>query len=311
MNKIIKSFKEKIIKNDQVKFKLMVGLKFALIPTFTILFTIIINYIVLRVSMLSIDTFESEVNVIAKDVLSLYFQKVLLDLFPWIGIAFSLLILLGVFVANVLLRPFVVIGNHCENILENKKSSYDPEFLTDLRLLSAFSEWFFNTLSVLKASGELHQVSVPEKFKKIHKPVFETSFFIHNFLIIIITCFVTGLLLQYGNFELSKGVSEILNGLYKDDGKISRFLNELDHILWVSSNIGLFINFLSYMLFMFYLYSCVSVPAFGVFATMRSFVSGKHSSRVHLIGFSYIRKHTRILNKYLDYVEKEYSSKEN
>ena len=183
ISKLSKLLKEKAVENEQFKFKVSIGLKFALIPTFTILFTILINYIVLRVSLLSFDTFDSDINIIAKDVLSLYFQKVLLDLFPWIGLAFILLMVIGLFVGNILLRPFVVIGNHCENILENRESTYDPEFLTDLKLLSGFSEWFFNTLSVLKASGELHQVSVPAKFKKIHKPVFETSFFIHNFLI--------------------------------------------------------------------------------------------------------------------------------
>ena len=70
-------------------------------------------------------------------------------------------------------------------------------------------------------------------------------------------------------------------------------------------------NIFTYLIFFYYLYGKVSIPAFGIFATMRSFISGRYASRVHLIGYPYIRNYTRTLNKYLDDLEKNYITKDN
>jgi hypothetical protein len=40
---------------------------------------------------------------------------------------------------------------------------------------------------------------------------------------------------------------------------------------------------------------------------MRSFMKGNHSSRVHLVGYTHLREYTRKLNKYLDYIQNNFS----
>jgi hypothetical protein len=56
----------------------------------------------------------------------------------------------------------------------------------------------------------------------------------------------------------------------------------------------------------FHLYEKVSGAAFGIFSTMRSFMKGNRFSRVHLVGYAYIRDYTRKFNKYLDYMQNNF-----
>jgi hypothetical protein len=66
----------------------------------------------------------------------------------------------------------------------------------------------------------------------------------------------------------------------------------------------------SYILLGLHLYSKVSGAAFGIFSTMRSFMKGNYSSRVHLVGFAHIREYTRKLNKYLDYIQNNFTKEQ-
>ena len=62
----------------------------------------------------------------------------------------------------------------------------------------------------------------------------------------------------------------------------------------------------SYLALGFHLYDKVSGAAFGIFSTMRSFMKGNYFSRVHLVGYAYIRDYTRKLNKYLDHIQNNF-----
>jgi len=302
----------KSIKDDEfVKFRLSMGFKFALIPTIALVSSVVMNYILLRVTLSVLASFESGKNYIVEDVIFIFAEKGIVTVLMYSGVVFVCLFVLGMFVANVTLRPFKVIGEYCESSLESDELSYDPDFLSELKLLSSFSEWFFSVMLMARETKIIKGISIPSKYKRIHKPVFETSFFIQNFLIIIITTLATGFLIHIGTEEVYTGVIEVIREAYPSKGTINAFLVELNEISWQISNFCILINALLYFLFSIYLYSKISTPAFGIFATMRSFVSGKYSSRVHLIGFPYVRKYTRMVNKYLDHLEKEYTSKDN
>ena len=69
--------------------------------------------------------------------------------------------------------------------------------------------------------------------------------------------------------------------------------------------------FVSYAVLAIVLYNKVSGAAFAYFATMRSFMKGKFSSRVHLIGYSYVRNYGRDLNRYLKFLETRLNEFEN
>jgi len=307
---ILKTF-FKEFKDEHAKFRLKIGAQFAMIPLASIFLSIVLNYIVLKVTITVLGTFNSDKSFIAKDLLYLFAQNSLIEILPWLFTSLIILFVIGMFMANVMMRPFKIIGDYCDKQVNEGKAAYNPEFIAELKLLSLFSEWFFHTIDVLKEAGGLKKIEVPVKYKKIHKPVFESNFFIHNFLIIIITTLITALLIHSGNNKLFEGVVDVIKEIYPHERYASMYVNSISEIVGLISYFVITLNVVIYFIYSFYLYSKVSAPAFGVFATMRSFISGRHSSRVHLIGYAYIRNHTRKLNKYLDHVEKEFSSKDN
>ena len=73
-----------------------------------------------------------------------YILTALLDLIPYIGLFCVFLVFTGIYISDILLRPFKLIGDYCEKVLKGEPNViYDPEFFTDLKLLAEFSEYFF------------------------------------------------------------------------------------------------------------------------------------------------------------------------
>ncbi|OIQ19733.1 MAG: hypothetical protein BM556_04420 [Bacteriovorax sp. MedPE-SWde] len=300
-----------LFKDEHAKFRIAIGLQFAFIPLLSLAVSIILNYIVLKVTLSVLSSFNSEKSFIVEDLLYLFAQKGLVDLVPWIVISTVALTFFGMFMGNVMLRPFRIIAEYCEGQLADEKKSYNPEFITELKLLSLFSEWFFHTITILKEAGGLTKIEVPEKYKRIHKPVFESNFFVNNFLVIIIMTLITAFLIYVGNAKMFEGVVEVIREIYSHEKSAGLYIQNISEVFDIISILSIGINIFIYFIYSFFLYSKVSAPAFGVFATMRSFINGRYSARVHLIGYSYLRNYTRMLNKYLDHVEKEYVSKDN
>lgn len=297
--------------SEDINFRLTLGLQFALIPTLSVIFAITLHYLALRVILATVMSFENARSFVVEDVFFLFVEKSIIDIMPAFFVLFCVLFISGMLIGKIILRPFKIIGDYCEAKISGQDISYDPEFLANLKLLSTFSEWFFNAINIMAESGHLKDVKIPEKYKRIHKPVFETSFYIYNLTIIVITSTITALLIFYTNQEVYDGVLEVVTEFYVNKVEIKNFIYNLHDIFYLISVLTIFFNIASYFIFFYYLYGKISTPAFGIFATMRSFISGRYSTRVHLIGYPYIRNHTRILNKYLDVLEKKYTTKDN
>ena len=147
-------------------------------------------------------------------------------------------------------------------------------------------------------------VKVPTKFTRIHKPVFESAFFIHFFLILVITSIVVGSAIHITTITIYEELIKLAIELLPNHKSVSNFLSDQMEILSMLSIITLFVHIALYVFLSFNLYSKVAIPAFGIFATMRSFLKGQYSARVHLVGHYYVRKQCRTLNKYLDSISK-------
>jgi sensor histidine kinase YesM len=180
-----------------------------------------------------------------------------------------------------------------------------------LKLLTRFSEWFFNTICISDQNGTLIPIVVPEKFTRIHKPVFEKGFFLQFSFLILATSIVSGILF----YEIISGVHDQVVQMAFD---ILPNKYEIQYFLLYQSSVfsNIIIGTLSLQVFAYFLlamslYKKVSTPAFGIFATMRSFVKGRYDSRVHLIGYSYLRPQCRKLNKYLAEVQKSLHKADN
>jgi hypothetical protein len=96
---------------------------------------------------------------------------------------------------------------------------------------------------------------------------------------------------------------ELATRTLKDQKSAGSFLTQELQILDDVGGLTVTLITFFYVLFGMHLYSKVSGAAFGIFSTMRAFMKGNYSSRVHLVGYAYLRDHTRKLNKYLEYIQ--------
>lgn len=302
--KIVQREVKKVFNDDEVQFRLVTSFKITLIPLFSLTVMILFIFIFLQMSLNAFNAFGLTRTGLSQDVFFDFALKSAWDLAPFIFILLIFQALLGIYISTLFLRPFKAIGSYCLHVVEGKDAHYDPDFYTDLKLLTRFSEYFFNIAENALNHGHLNPIEIPKKFQRIHKPVFEKDFFIQYFIFIILSSIIYSLFTQQlmiGLFEdimsfatqaLPKGVatSVYLEGQMK----------VLESIFWVIVVFHIVLN----LILAVHLYGRISGPAFGIFATMRSFLKGNTKARVHLIGHYYVRKQCRYLNKYLDYIER-------
>ena len=296
--------------DEETRFRFSTTLKITAIPimTFSIMSGLI--YVILRIDLLFFDA--HNITSIA-EFKETYYQFVItktLDKLYYAGGMVVVLIFVGIYISNLFLRPFKLIQNYCEDFITGNKPSYDPEFFTDLKLLTRFSEYFFNYMENTQKNKKLEPAIIPSKYGQIHAPVFERDFFVQFSFLIILTSIVMAVVLNNTAVGIHDGIIDLANKTLLTTTSVQYFLENqtklLDQMLIVVTTLHVIL----YLLLSFHLYAKISHPAFGIFATMRAFVKGKYKQRVHLIGYYYLRPSCRSLNKYLDYLEKNFEVKD-
>ena len=182
--------------------------------------------------------------------------------------------------------------------------------MSDLKLLTSFSIFFFSKIDEAKIKGKLERIDVPQDFTRIHKPVFEKNFFFNYIFVIVIFALLASLSILIMNNVIREQIfllsQKLLSTKSSGSGKAIRyFIEEQFTVADIAVYFLMGVHILMYCLFGVHLYGKVSGPAFAVFATMRSFLKGNFHSRVHLIGHYYLREDCRKINKYLDYIQKD------
>lgn len=295
-----------LIKNEEAVFRLKTTLKMTLIPIISGCVMWGFLYVLLKLNLYYFEAYgfqgwrQFEVA---------YYQFIvgrLSYLAPYAAGFLIVIIFTGLYVSDLLLRPFRTIGEYCERMTNGVEASYDPDFFTDLKLLTSFSELFFlNIHNVRKAGRKLDAIDIPRKYTRIHQPVSETAFFLQYFLYILIVSICAYLALYILAVDLHQAIINLAHETLKQNSSMNYFFQRQGEVLQdvlIAVMIG---HLLLYVGLARHLYYKVCGPAFGVFATMRSFLKGNHSARVHLIGYYYLRTHCRRLNKFLDQAEKE------
>lgn len=294
----------KLWKNDEAKFRIFTSLKMTLIPLFCFLLTASFFAILLHINLIFFKANEFRGISSFEEVYFDFLSTSLMDLVPYIALLFIFVNITGIYVSDILLRPFRIIGDYCEKRNNGEEASYNPDFFTDLKLLSQFSEFFFSYMETAELNKELHEVAVPKKYTRIHQPVFETTFFLHYLLYIFASILVVSIALYAFANGLYDNLILLAEQTLPNNPKINVFLSEqkavIDLIIWF----GLSVSTILYLFLASHLYYSVAAPAFAVFATMKSFLKGNYEQRVHLIGFPALRPQTRKLNKYLDWINK-------
>lgn len=220
------------------------------------------------------------------------------------------LFFIGVYVGWLILRPFRIMGEYCERVMDNANAIYNVEQFSTYSLLTRFSEFFFEYLRESRKRNVIISNSIPPQYSKIHKPVFDRIFMLHFGILLVIISISSAVFIIENSSSVFESMVELATRTLSDQKGVSRYFTEQMFIL--DDIVGLTITLItfSYVLLGLHLYNKVSGAAFGIFSTMRAFMKGNYSSRVHLVGFAHIRDYTRKLNKYLDYIQSTFSKEQ-
>lgn len=303
---------KELFKEEDSKFLLTCGIKFSSIFVASAVFIYYSMWIIVSLNSIYFEANSFHVN---SEIRGTFFQSVFSFFYGFIPEIMGFLVFLffaGVYIGKVLLRPFEVIGHHCLSLTEGKESVYNPNLFTEYKLLAHFSEIFFLNISKSLKKGVIKKVEIPLKYSRIHTPPFEKVFFFHFTLIVLILAGVVGFFVGYMAIDVQSEIFKLVSGHAQDSGvKSAYFLKEQLEIFRRIVTVSSLIIFVGYVLLSFHLYAKISGAIFGFFATMRAFMKGNVKARVHLIGYSHIRRHGRYMNKFLDHVERQCSMAHN
>lgn len=307
----IKAHFKRAFSTDESRFIVITGLQVMVVPLISTLFVGMIFWFFLHLDYVFFEAQSLPRIDELKGVFLDYLVSQVLFYIPFMALFFVSLFFIGTYLATLLIRPFEVIGDYCEKkMLGTQQPEYRPDMFSELKLLMRFTEFFFSYVENVEKNKKIELATIPPYYTRIRGPIFETAFFV-NFCLFM---GMVGFGVSYFIFSIASDFQEGLIALsfksinVSGQGNVIRhFLSQqgelLEVALWVS--MGMLAG--AYFLLALYLYAGISQAAFAVFSTMRSFMRGNLDSRVHLIGHGHLRKHTRALNKYLDYLKRNYS----
>lgn len=280
------------------------GLKFLGVSVICTVSVLLFTYLLIRIDLIFFVAHGFPGALDFKEAFIEFIYSSLFDEIIWIILTGFFVFGLGYYLSGIMIRPFKVIGQYCEDKISEKKNFYSPDFFSDLKLLTSFSVFFFTKVDEAALLGKLKQVEIPPHFTRIHKPNFERNFFFNYLFIIAIFALMSSLGIIALNLEFRDQVSDLARRFLADNKQATYFLDEQFIIADIAVYFFVSLHLFLYFLLGVHMYSKVATPAFAVFATMRSFLKGNHHNRVHLIGYYYLRGDCRKINKYLDHVQK-------
>ena len=300
---------KKYLKDPLFLFRLSTALKITLIPAFSFFLVMAMMWLFVHMNLIF---FEANGFLESESLKQAYYDFIygsLTNYYIGCCMFLSCLFFLGNYIAGLMLRPFESLSDYCEKAQNNLFAPYAPDLFSDLRLMTKISEYFFQYLYDCREKGYLHSIEVPKRFTKIRSPKFEKTYFFHFGLFLGAIGIFSSISLYMFSIDVQEKIIELSLQTLNYSESVMYFLEKekyfVNIVLWTSISLQMF----SYSLLTVNLCSKISSPSFGVFSTMRSFMKGNFSARVHLIGYGFLRPHCRRINKYLDYVQREIERK--
>ncbi|MEI8347208.1 MAG: hypothetical protein WCG27_07060, partial [Pseudomonadota bacterium] len=130
--------------NEEAKFRLLTTLKISIIPIASIVVMGLLLRFLLRINLVFFEANGLTGADTLREAFYDYILQSLDDFWPFISGLYVFLVFAGFYVSHLFLRPFRLIGDYCEKFVKGENVIYNPGFITDLRLLSSFGEYFFN-----------------------------------------------------------------------------------------------------------------------------------------------------------------------
>jgi hypothetical protein len=296
-NKYIKT----IFKTEHSRFVMLTGLK---VSGISILINLVVYGFLFEMMRLNYAFFKAN-NFPELTDQSLYYDYLLTEVTDNFGAFFAFhifLFFIGCYVGWLILRPFKDMADYCERAIENPNTIYKVEDFSTYSLLTRFSEFFFEFLRESRIRGELSVHSIPPQYAKIHRPTADKIFMLHFGLLLILIAVCSSVFTIENSTNIFNNMIELSEKTLLSSQVSSKFFSEQSFVINDTVWLSVVLIVISYLALGIHLYEKVSGAAFGIFSTMRSFMKGNHSSRVHLLGYAHIREYTRKINKYLDYV---------
>ena len=311
MNNYLNKFKEmlnRIFKSDDTKFVILTGIK---VSSISLLINFIIYTCLFEVMRLNYVFFRSQGFPDFQDdqVFFNYITSEALENLPVLFLFHIFLFFIGTYLGWLILRPFRMIGDYCEEIIENPEAIYMVDEFSTYKLLTRFSEFFFEFLRDSREKKQLPTNTVPPQFSKIHQPVTDRVFMLHFGLLLVIVAISSSVFIIENGSAVFHSMLELASKTLTSSKDANRFLNAQDFVMDDLISLTIFLITTLYLGLGMHLYGKVSGAAFGIFSTMRSFMKGDHFSRVHLVGYAHIRDNTRKLNKYLDFAQNNFEKR--
>lgn len=297
---------KRIYKTEDSRFITLVGIKVVAISLGITCFT---YYMLFQLMRLNYAFFQSQgmPDLIDQDLFIDYIINEAINTLPVLFIFHIVIFFIGTYVGWLILRPFRKIGEYSEKVLVNANAIYRVDDFSNYKLLTRFAEYFFEHLRESRKKGFIVSNNVPPQYSKIHKPVWDKLFLFHFGILLVIVCTCNAVFIIENTSSIYVSLAELSTQILSDQKVASRFLSNQSFVLDDLVNMSVVLLAAGYVLLTLHLYSKVSGAAFGIFSTMRSFTKGNYSSRVHLVGYAYVREYTRKLNKYLDYIENNFT----
>lgn len=295
----------KYLKSEEGVFRIVVGLKFMLTSFFCLMSIVLFSLLLTKIN---VNFFISQGFPGASEFQDALFDYILMSInyeFAWAIFGLLIMFIAGFYLSGIMLRPFKGLSSYCDSVVEENSNCYGPDFLSDLKLLTSFTVYFFDKIERAVAEKKLEKIEVPDQFTKVHKPIFEFTFFLNYFFVVIIISLISAIGIVILSFEIQNIILELAHRFLSGDPKVKYFFIEQFKISNIAMGFFLVLHFILYIMLGFNLYSKISTPAFAIFATFRSFLKGNLHNRIHLLGFYYLRNDCRKINRYLDFVQKK------
>ena len=308
MKKFLKRPREelrRVFKGEDSKFVLITGLK---VSGISFIINLIIYTCLFQVMRLNYAFFRSHgfPDFQDGDVFYNYLLGETLENLPVLFAFHIFLFFIGTYVGWIILRPFRMLGEYCETVISDPNVVYKVDEFSTYKLLTRFSEFFFEYVREARKKGVIMSNSIPPQFSKIHHPVADKIFMLHFGILLVIISISSSVFIIENGSSVYQNMVELASKTLSKSIESNNFFAAQTFVMDDIFTLTIILITVAYLALGMHLYTKVSGAAFGIFSTMRSFMKGNYFSRVHLLGYAHIRDNTRKLNKYLDYIQENF-----
>jgi hypothetical protein len=204
--------------------------------------------------------------------------------YPWAITFYVLLVVIGFYIAHLLIRPFKKIEKYCQAIAQGRENfEFHLSGMQHKQYIYCISRDFLIYLSYCRRNKRIFPTMVDEQLEKIRAPIFDKVFFVQYFTILMI---ITGVV-AYGLLQIRVEIFESIVSLTKypiinSTLNINKFLRYQEHIFDSMFTFSCLLMPFFYIMITHYLSRQVVGVSFAFLRDMREIMKGRFNLRFRL-----------------------------